>query len=698
MTHAPRQSRPPLQRGVATLPFVLMASIGLVATAALVVAGTQATQRLQHAEHTATQAEMTAWTGVTLLSRTVAQLPPDAVLTAGGQVAFQGAQPGLSARYVGLQDSFLIFEVTGASAGARSILRVALRPPVKANSGHATINMPQGTTLHGRTVLGGDIRYLGTDTYNLHVLDGPLSLSGSVSGLSQVCATGDIAVGSAITVDEVCTNGNVTFQGSTTVTMVKARGNVTLTGGATSTLGTIHSNGAVSLTGGSASAGTILATGHVSVTGGSAQADQVRTEGNIDWTSTATATTLQANGTVTYTPTAGSANTDIEAQGNVTLSTARNVRTQGNTRLTGYAGQGITGRLDGQGLLSGNNWGAAPGVVVASGTVGSITSPYPSTVSVSVSPGHTVSIPAVSVPTVPLFARPNVVVDAYALKAAANFAFVGVDARGNPKVEIAGLNGVTDGVYYITRKSTSEANYLCATADQATCAAPLAKVCEGTWSGGNCFSRSGGTWNITGTTMLPSVLWFDGSLNVGSGTWVNAFIATGDISVSGSVKVYAPNYIGSDYACQGLAHTPSGLPAWSAHGLNSSNRATQLCAGTPPVLLAAAAGNIGLLAGGYDTTAGTYVGGNVTLGASNEIFGAILAGQHLNTGGSTVIAGATYAAGQGGSTAQPSNQMSGSTTINPNGGSSAFNPGVVPCMSHCAPTGAGHNVVWAAPA
>lgn len=684
------------QRGVATIVFVLMITVGLAAAAAMVVTATQGAQRLQHAEHTVTQAEMTAWAGVSLLSKAVAKLPADAALTPGQPVVFQGAQAGLSARYVDQRDGLLVFEITGASAGANSILRVALRPAAGGGGPGGEVNLPRGTTLHGNTTLEGSVNYSGTGSPNLHVLDGSLTLQGSVSGLSQVCATGDVSVASDIRVDEVCTNGNATFLGAASVNRVKAIGNVTLSGGAASAIGSVHSNGEVRLSGGSAAAGTVQATRSVYVSGGAARATEVMTEANIDWTSSATATLLSANGTVNYRPSGTNIATDIHARGDVTLTSARNVRTQGATLLVGYYGQGISGRLDGQGLLNGSSWGAWGGAVVGAGTVGSAVTPYPGTVKVTVVPGHTVTVNAVAVPKVPVFGQPKVTVDAYALQTSANFAFTGVDGAGNPRVTVASINGVANGTYYIANNPGVGQNYLCRSTSGQNCVEPLIKVCQGYSNNNKCFSRSGSTWTLEGTTMLPAVLWFEGNLNISNGTWVNSFLATGDISVSGGMKVYSPNYIGSAYACQGLADSARGLPAWASRGLDSNHRATQLCAGTPPVLTGAAAGNLALLAGGYKD--GAFVGGNVTLGSSNEIYGAILAGQYLNTGGSTVVGGSVYAAGQGGSTAKTSNRQGGSTTIKTDGGSSAYDPDKPPCMKDCAvPEPEGHNVVWAAP-
>ncbi|WP_416462695.1 hypothetical protein [Rubrivivax gelatinosus] len=451
----------------------------------------------------------------------------------------------------------------------------------------------------------------------------------------------------------------------------------------------------MTLSGGSANAGTIQASGKVTVSGGAAKANEIYTESSIDWTSSATATALAANGSVNYRPSGSGVGTTISAIGDVTLTSAGTVRTGGTTTLVGYWGQGISGRLDGAGLLGGSSWGAYGGAVVASGTVGSIVAPYPGTVKVKVVSGYSVAITPVTVTTVATFEQPRVTVDAYALKPQANFVFTGVDGSGNPRLEAKGINGLEDGSYYVAGNASGGRNYLCRAVTGTTCVSPLLKLCQGYSDYNSCLSYASGNWTLQGKTMLPGVLWFEGNLTISNGVWVNTFLATGDISTAGGVKVYAPNYAGSDYTCLGRASSGLGLAAWSSYGFATTDYATQLCKGTPLELGGAAIGNIALLSGGLKDE-GSFVGGNILLGSSNEIYGSVLAGQYLNTSGSTVVAGSTYSAAQGGSTTRTSNQQGGSTTIKVPAGSGAYDPGTTPCITGCSTPGA-DNVVWAAP-
>ncbi|MFV8547371.1 hypothetical protein ACNRD9_04560, partial [Ralstonia pseudosolanacearum] len=87
-----------------------------------------------------------------------------------------------------------------------------------------------------------------------------------------------------------------------------------------------------------------------------------------------------------------------------------------------------------------------------------------------------------------------------------------------------------------------------------------------------------------------------------------------------------------------------------------------------------AIGNIALLAGGYQNN--TFAGGNIVLGASNSIFGNILAGGILDTSGNTSIQGYITVGNQGSSSAGSS--WGASTTIDVSQLPSTFNPTQIP--------------------
>lgn len=699
------------QRGAATLLFIIMAAFALMSVTARVLNAVSSAQKSFYTEHIATQAELTAWTGVNVLAAAVATLPTTTTLESltPNSIVTLSNVPGVSALYVGPDESntYAVFQVTGSSAGANSVLKVVYSLPITAQGGtgggssSSISGFVNGMTLRGNTTLQGNVTYTGSVPTNLSVVGGSLTLSGSVSGLNEVCATGDVTVNSAISVNAICANGNVVLNGAASASSISAIGSVTLSGGAVSTIGTINSNSTVTLSGGSASADTINSTGNVSVSGGSATASIINTQGNINWTSSRTATLLNANGTVNYSTSASPAMTNINSIGDVRLSTAQNVSTKGSVFLTGYYGQGIGGILNSQGKLSWNSNGNK----VNSGTVRSVQStPLPPSINVNINSGHTVSITPVTVNSIPIYNPNTPTVDANALKASANFLFNGVDSNNNPIVEVQNISGISNGNYFIAKNSSGLSNYLCASVSGTNCSSStLMKICQGYSDRNSCFSYSNSSgWSINGTTMLPSVLWFNGNVTVGNGTWVNAVLASGNVTTSGSAKMYAPNYVSSGYTCQGAADTTHGLSTGvSSHGISSANYATQLCSGSPPTLNGAAIGNIAILAGSYNS--GVFSGGNIALGASNNIYGSVLAGQYLSTSGSTTVSGLLFSGGQN-SSATGGNSQSGSTTITTTGGSASYDSVNIPCMANCSnntttnPPSSTNNIIWVGPA
>ena len=73
------------QRGAATLLFLLLASLALMASTAAVVYTVKSAQKLQYAEHAATQAQITAWNGVNLISQALTQ-QATAIKAQGGNI------------------------------------------------------------------------------------------------------------------------------------------------------------------------------------------------------------------------------------------------------------------------------------------------------------------------------------------------------------------------------------------------------------------------------------------------------------------------------------------------------------------------------------------------------------------------------------------------------------------------------------
>jgi hypothetical protein len=359
------------------------------------------------------------------------------------------------------------------------------------------------------------------------------------------------------------------------------------------------------------------------------------------------------------------------------------VNTDGNVWL----GSGNIGRLNAHGNLNFSNWGTVT-VGVIGGTK-NLESQYQTGVNVNVIPNNTVSI----TPASPV-SLSSAQFNAYALQTAANYAFTINTAANTPingflagyaLVTVTNVNGITNGTYYLGSYPSTNNNaldYLCTAITQTTsttspfsgtCQSPAVasafRICEGYSPQNSCFSYSSGTWSINGTTMAPGIAWFQGNLTVGSGTYYNSFIATGNITTSGSDNVYALNFAGYSGTVSGTTYAPTGVCSNSSFGTYFKTiYPTQFCNTTTQTYNASASsgiGNYAFMAGSwvgtnYPGQAG-YVGGNVTTGASSKVYGNIEAGNEFQSSGSTTISGSVTALAQG---AAVENSMGASTTFN----------------------------------
>lgn len=223
---------------------------------------------------------------------------------------------------------------------------------------------------------------------------------------------------------------------------------------------------------------------------------------------------------------------------------------------------------------------------------------------------------------------------------------------------------------YTTYQLDKKNGFLCKTLNASKqCSTPAIKLAPKLKSQGTNFiqyDQSKKLWTVTESSpnwsdgasltpsLVPSVVLFDGNLNLSLGRFTNTFLATGDITYGGSVTLYAPNHAGDAKVCQ----LDSVYKVQS--NLCSSGKLTNL-----PIA------NIALLAGSCTddssvmTCQGSYNGGTITIGQSAKVYGNIIAGNILNTGGSTTIYGSVLAAALG--NAGSGSSLQGSTTIDLNG-------------------------------
>jgi len=614
------------QRGIAGVLFVLLAGLGLSAAALGTLYAVRATQEREVSLHAATHAQAGAWAGVEVLRLYLQSIDSDtlAALTANQKLSIQLGELNLDATLVSNElRSDETYRVTAnirnrdeAARAASVIQAVYSVTPGGSAQTDSSLPWPGVLNIYNDLNMSGGIEITGGESANFNV-DGSVTMSSaSVTGINSIKATGDISIGSGISVVTLYSNGNITLSGSANVTTASALGNISVSSGGSQ--GTLNANGNIVITNGSTS--TANARGYITAS-----------SGGTHGTFTAGEYITLSNGTL------GNAN----AVGNVTISswpTLTNTRSEATVTCpsqwwTNYAS-----------ILAGVSTSNCP--------TSNVTAPA----SVSVTP----------IDELEEFTLERPHVDAWQLQDSANYGFRYED--GHIVVDVANVSTIETGSYRIGKIKVSyndKWGYLCsdldssgycatecATITSGSCAgtglANLHKICQGTWDGAECIAYSKGTWTLNGTSgstvVAPGVLWFEGDLALQSGYFRNSIIATGDIATSGSDKVAAINWSGYSLTCENS--TFSGLYPTNFCDLDSDS------------LIANSIGNIALLAGGYVDD--TFSGGEISLGASTEIFGSVVAGDTLLTSGSSTVHGYVTAAGQGGGT---SNDWTGKLLI-----------------------------------
>lgn len=454
----------------------------------------------------------------------------------------------------------------------------------------------------------------GPDVGKPVVINGPLTLSGDLRITSEDKATivvnGPVSGnGSLSGINTLIANGDVTLSGSTSIDNVSSAGSVDLSGSGNYT--TVSALKNITLSGGVA-AGSLTANGTVGI-----QSNSV--------------TSITAIGSVSATAApVGS----VKTQGSVT---GANTKISGSALVQGNYTESSDGSVAGGqygGTLSKQSWNTKILMTRVAGLVVPIT---PLTF-------ETIQIPKI---------------DAYAYRSAANYQF-DRDSSGRTVVTVSQVNGVPDGTYYLAGNADKQ-DYLCTGTSYAAGSCP-AKICVGYSDYNSCFDYSSGTWSINGKTMAPGVAWFKGNLVAGVGTYYNSFIATGNITTAGANVTKAVNYAGpGSSAADGACVNSRFAGLYPLNYCTGTGGATFVS--NPP-------GNIVFAAGSVEGS--TYVGGRIDLTASNDVYGDVLAGDLVVTGGSTTVHGLVLATRQGSNSGNSS--FGASTKIDLTGLPNTFHP------------------------
>ncbi len=652
-SHRFYRSTPKGQRGIATVLIVVLVGLGLTATSMGIMHSVRSTQQKQIASHALTHSQAGAWTGVEVFRRylaslTTAQLTelalnqsidftlPGTTNVVNAIIKERVAPSGTISTYQ-VKTRLTYSDIAAKSSAALEVI-YEFSPPAN-NSG---IALTGEFNFHRSTSLGGDIKVTdgasnNTGTFNV---DGNLDLTSiGLTGVVNLNATGDIILTSAVPALAVKANGTVKLTGAASANLIEALGAVTLSDGATAK--TIRSNSLVKLNAGGTTS--------------------VSTRGGVDAAGSGTHASITALGNYTH---AQSANVTLAHIGGSSSIDAANWPTLGTLNSIGNV---TCNNVYWNNFTRINTKGSATGCATGSSLKVNQSSLTPPTV-VALTP----------------FGMSKPRIDVWTLKNTANYVFEYV--TGKIRVTVKDVASVPDGIYYLglhTYNSVVLPDALCKDVTAAglcvESSASTRTICQGQSAANSCYSYDStkSTFTINSKNVAPGAMWFKGSLLLNNGNYFNTFMATGGIEIAGATTVTSLNYGGYAKTCN--ANYQGSVTLFT--GLYPKN----FCNTTTTTYIANPAGNPALIAGGYNPAQGgsIYSGGDIKLAASGQIYGSVLAGDTLTTGGQTVVRGFITAAAL--STDADPNTLGGSTTVDLSGLPSTYTPSLMPDMSTAAP-------------
>lgn len=651
------------QQGLATILIMLLVGISMTALSMGIARNVKSTQQKQIAVHASSHVQPLVWTGVELYRGYLESLDNDALaaLKANGKstrISISKLEsvnidvtaellvdpvviPDGEFEYYQVEALIRAFDHSAqASASLKAVYHVA---PSGGNNCVECVTLSAMLDFHDDVDISGDITVKPpTGQPASFSVDGAVDATGlSLTSINILNSTSYIHLASNIFIDELYANGPITLEGASGTTRARA-------------LGTISMDGQT-------------------------VASELETNGSIVLNSSAKVTTsmlaqvdIQVNSTTNH----GSAlaGRDIllgASAGSITTGSAKRNIDVGHSS---YA----TGVLTAEGYIAcpGAAW-LTTGGGRAKGSVTNCPSVLPS---FQGNQNVTVTMP----PPVAPFTMSKPPVDVWQLKGYANYIFTASGSTIN--VLVKNINGIDDGNYvlgYYSSESSTRYDYLCEEVDgNGKCTNPSAVAdartfCYGHSDDNGCLTYSNATkaWTLDGKSFASGTMWFEGDLNLGNGTYYNTFMASGNITTSGGHKTSAINYIGFDAICN-LNYPENKNTTGNFDDLFPTN----LCDKANSKLIYNPIANIALVAGGKKP-GGSYGGGNIELGSSNQINGTILAGKNLHTNGQTVVRGYVSATSQTGKEAgTDNNSLGGNTSILLDQLPAGYNPELIPPM------------------
>ena len=636
------------QQGIASLVFVLLVTLVIASSTTSAVKSIRNTQEVNTAVNSVSHAQTATWVAAEayrLYLETLTRTSMQALAAGNMQQINIGQGTGqafgtITAQIVNatetITDTFQIeARITNRHAAARSSATLAAVYDVVITTVTPTPVPPTPTVNfnHGLNVNGGIELTSSGKPVNLTV-QGDVNLGGvSVNPINELHATGKVTIGSSVTInsiyadDDVVLNntraqtvrtlGDLTANGSATVTSIQANGNVLIN--ASGRFEQVSSRQTITVTSGGAGQGVLTAAGNI----------DARTSGPID---------------------------SLNAKGNITL---------GNYFPIGHA-------VSEGNIKCVSQWWRDVDVLSANGSL--IDCPGASATITAVSGASNVVVPPPEL-TPRTLTAPDI--DVWKLRDDANYFVSYNTATSRIEVTVKNINGLVDDTVYklgTFRKSGAPyIDYLCNTvANNGTCTSPsqpTAPICLGQSPYNSCitYDDSSNTFRVNPNQTAPGVIFFDGNLELGNGHGISTILASGNIRTSGQFVQWAANRGSYSSICEANAdNIKNSLRARYTEAF-SKHYPTNLCDIANNDYLPIPTGNIGLAAGGnnpdiFANPYSTYTGGNISLGASTRVVGAVLAGNFLSTNGEVRIQG-PLSAGALGDTSTGQNSLGAKTIV-----------------------------------
>ncbi len=633
---------PTYQRGAASLVFVFLVSMVVIATTSEAFNTVKKTQEVGTAINAMSHAESATLTAAEAFRLHLISLDSQNIKTLSSTITIdmEPIYGSMTAEnIVVLETSPDVFQIDTTFVNMHAAARSSAKLQVVYHAEIATPAPPGWPTsatvnFSGDLNINGGIELLNDGEAVDLIVDGDVDIGGvSVNPINELRSSGKVTIGSRVFIDSILADDDVELA-NTQSNLVRTMGDFRATGDASIT--TVQANGDIEIQASGRFENVSTLQNIIITSGGGGQGFLLAGE-DIDAVSTGSIDSANAVGDIAF--------------GNwYRVNNA--VSMQDITCTSRY--WTLTDNLSANGSLI--NCPESNGSLNASSGASNTVVPPAAVTPVSL---HTPSI------------------DVWSLRDEVNY-FVEYDTSNRRiKVTVKSVNGlVDDAEYTLATFRVSGApylDYLCSienSSGQCTSpSTPTLPLCFGQSLYNDCIRYNTGTntFTVNPNQTAPGVMFFDGNISMGNGHSITTILASGNITTNGQFEHWAANRGGYEKICQAEAsHTNGGVQA-RYNEAYSTHFPTNLCDIDTSSYIPTRTGNIGLAAGGVNPDLDInpdqmYTGGDIDLGASTDIVGAVLAGNILSTTGQVVIQGAV-SAGAFGDERSGKHSLGNSTTI-----------------------------------